>query len=222
MVLTHCILGKFFGVVFHCIPPPLEVPTFSARCLYVQRRERPPATEGGNLRGRKIFPKISSKIRLPHNPRDLSHAANLRHGTGGFTFFPKEGVLRIFSPLKIRRLRPGLNPWTWVPKASTLPLDHRSRQQRNILREIRKGKANWIGQILRRNCLLQRVTEGKIQGGIEVTGRQGRRRRKLLDDLKERRGYSHLKEEALDRTMWRAGFGRGFGPVVRQSTKWMN
>ena len=55
-----------------------------------------------------------------------------------------------------------------------------------------------------------------------MTGRRGRRRRKLLDDLKERRGYSNLKEEVLDRTMWRAGFGRGFGPVVRQTTKWMN
>jgi len=55
-----------------------------------------------------------------------------------------------------------------------------------------------------------------------VTGRQGRRRMKLLDDLKEWREYSHLKEEALDRTMWRAGFGRGFGPVVRQTTKLMN
>jgi hypothetical protein len=66
---------------------------------------------------------------------------------------------------------------------------------------------------------LQRVTEGKIQGGIEVTGRQGRRRRKLLDDLKERRGYSHLKEEALDCPMWRVRFGRGFGPVVRHTTK---
>ena len=52
-----------------------------------------------------------------------------------------------------------------------------------------------------------------------MTGRLGRRRRKLLDDLRERRGYSHLKEEALDRTMWRARFGRGFGPVVRQTTK---
>ena len=62
---------------------------------------------------------------------------------------------------------------------------------------------------------------GKIQGGIELTGRQGRRRRKLLDDLKKRRGYSHLKEEALDRTMWRARFGRDFGPVVRQTTKCM-
>jgi len=44
--------------------------------------------------------------------------------------------------------------------------------------------------------------EGEIKEGIEVTGRRGRRRRKLLDDLKERKGYSHLKEEALDRTMW--------------------
>jgi hypothetical protein len=51
---------------------------------------------------------------------------------------------------------------------------------------------------------------------------RGRRRRKLLDDLKEKRGYSHLKEEALDRTMWRARFGRGFGPVVKQTAKWMN
>ena len=51
-----------------------------------------------------------------------------------------------------------------------------------------------------------------------MAGRRGRRRRKLLDDLKERKVYSHLKEEALDRTMRRARFGRGFGPVVRQTT----
>ena len=95
----------------------------------------------------------------------------------------------------------------------------RVKEQRNILHAIRKRKANWIGHILPINCLLQRVIDGKIQGGIEVTGRQGIRRRKLLDDLKERRGYSYLKEEALDRTRWRARFGRGFGPVVRQTTK---
>jgi hypothetical protein len=95
----------------------------------------------------------------------------------------------------------------------------RFNKQRNILHEISKRKANWIGHILRRNCLLQRTIEGKIKGGIEVTGRRGRRRKKLLDDLKEKTGYCHLKEEALDRTMWRAGFGRGFGPVVRQTAK---
>ena len=95
----------------------------------------------------------------------------------------------------------------------------RVKEQRNILHEISKRKANWICHILRRNCLLERVIEGKIKGRIEVTGRRGRRCKKLLDNLKERRGYCHLKEEALDRTMWRAAFGRGFGPVVRQTTK---
>ena len=95
----------------------------------------------------------------------------------------------------------------------------RVKEQRNILHEISKRKANWIRHILRRNCLLQGVIEGKIKGGIEVTGRRGRRRRKLLDDLKERKGYCHLKEEALDHAMWRGGFGRGFGPVVRQNNE---
>ena len=117
--------------------------------------------------------------------------------------------------------------WCWRRMEKISWTDHvrkqeillRVKEQRNILHEIPKRKANWIGHILRRNCLLQRVTEGKIKGGIEVTGRQGRRRMKLLDDLKESRRYSHLKEVALDRTMWRACFGRGFGPVVRQTTK---
>ena len=94
----------------------------------------------------------------------------------------------------------------------------RVNKQRNILHEIRKRKANWIVHILRRNCLLKQV-EDKMKGGIEVTRRRGRRRKKLLDDLKDRRGYTHLKEEALDRTMWRNGFGRGVGPVVRQITE---
>ena len=94
----------------------------------------------------------------------------------------------------------------------------RLNEQRNILHEIRKRKANWIGLILRRNCLLQQVIEGKIKGQIEVTRRRWRRRKKLLDDLKDRRGYCQLKEEVLDRTMWRNCFGRGFGPVVWQIT----
>jgi hypothetical protein len=84
---------------------------------------------------------------------------------------------------------------------------------------LSKRKANWIAHILRRICLLQQVVEGKTKGKIEMTGRRGRRRRKLRDDLKERKGYSHLKEKALDRTMWRARFGRGFGPVVKQTTE---
>ena len=90
----------------------------------------------------------------------------------------------------------------------------RVNEQRSILHEIRKREANWIGHILRRNCLLQQVTEGKIKGQLEVTRGRGRRRKKLQDDLKYRRGYCQLKEEALDCTMWRNNFGRGFGPVV--------
>jgi len=71
----------------------------------------------------------------------------------------------------------------------------RVKEQRNILHEMSKRKANWIGHILRGNCLLQRVVERKIKVGIEVTGRRGRRRTKLLDDLQERRGCSHCAEE---------------------------
>jgi hypothetical protein len=92
-------------------------------------------------------------------------------------------------------------------------------EQRNILHEIRKWKANWIGQILRRNCLLKQVVEGNIKGEMEVTRRRGSRRKKLLDGLKDRRGYSHLKEEALDRAMWRNRFGGSCQPVVRQNTE---
>jgi hypothetical protein len=90
----------------------------------------------------------------------------------------------------------------------------RVSEQRNILHEIRKRKANSVGRISRRNCLLKQVIEGKIQGQIEVTRRRGRRRKELLDDLGNRRGYSNLKEKALDRIKWRNRFGRGCGPVV--------
>ena len=85
------------------------------------------------------------------------------------------------------------------------------KEQRNILHEIGKRKANWIGHILRRNCLLQRFIEEKIKGGIEVTGRRGRKRRKLLDDLEERRGIltveggscrSHCVESWLWERLW--------------------
>ena len=83
MALACYILGKFLGVGCHFFPPPLDVPTFSVRCLHVQRRERPPAAEGGTLCGREMFRQISPRIRIPRNSRDLLHAANLRHGTDG-------------------------------------------------------------------------------------------------------------------------------------------
>ena len=106
--------------------------------------------------------------------------------------------------------------WCWRRMENISWTDHvrnedvllRVKEQRNILHEITKRKANWIGHILGRNCLLQRIIEGKIRGGIELTGRRGRRR-KLLDDLKERRGYSLLKgsrsyyvESSLWKRLW--------------------
>jgi hypothetical protein len=68
-----------------------------------------------------------------------------------------------------------------------------------------------------RNCLLKHAIEGKLEGRIEMTRIRGRRHKQLLDDLKEMRRYWKLKEEALDRTLWRTRFGRGYGPVVRQT-----
>jgi len=95
----------------------------------------------------------------------------------------------------------------------------RVNEQRNILHEVRKRKANLNGHILHTNCFLKQVIEGKVKGEMEVARRRGIRRKKPPDDLKDRRGYSHLKEEALDRTMWRHRFGGDFGPVVRQITE---
>ena len=108
---------------------------------------------------------------------------------------------------------------SWTDHVRNEEMLLRVNEQRSILHEIRKRKTNWIVHILRRNCLLKQVIEGKIKGEIEVTRRRGRRRKKLLDNLKDRRGYYRLKEEALDRTMWRNRFGRGVGPVVRQITE---
>jgi hypothetical protein len=75
---------------------------------------------------------------------------------------------------------------------------------------------------LRRNYLLKHVTEGKIQEEMEVTGKQGRRHKQLLDGLKEMRKYWKLEEEALGHTLWRSHFGRCYGPVVRHKTECTN
>jgi len=81
----------------------------------------------------------------------------------------------------------------------------------NILQTIKRGKANWIGDMLRANWLLKYVIEGKLEERIEVTGEPGRRRKQLLDGLKEKRVCCKLKEEVLDHTLWRTRCGRGYG-----------
>jgi hypothetical protein len=86
---------------------------------------------------------------------------------------------------------------------------------------MKSRKANWIGRILRMNCLLKQVIELRTVGKIPGVGRSGRRRKQLLDNRKKTTKYSKLKERALDRTihrsLWRPGFGRNNGPRPRHT-----
>jgi hypothetical protein len=102
------------------VPPALDVPTLATRCPHAYRRV--PHSSGGiwNLWAENKDREFCLSADFHGTLMDLLHAANLRHGTHDFISLPKEGVLRFFPPLKIRRLRPGLNPRTWVPEASTL------------------------------------------------------------------------------------------------------
>jgi hypothetical protein len=76
---------------------------------------------------------------------------------------------------------------SWTDHVRNEEVLHRVKGERNIVRTIQRRKDNWIGHILRRNCLLKHVIEGKLEGGIEMTGQLGRRRKQLLDDFKEKR-----------------------------------
>jgi hypothetical protein len=74
--------------------------------------------------------------------------------------------------------------WTDHVRSEVL---HTTREKRNILHSVKRRKADWLGNILHRNCLLKHVIEGRIEGEIEVTGRQGGRHKQLLNDLMEMR-----------------------------------
>ena len=124
------ILRMHYSLKAYCTRP-ISILTSHFCCqmsLRVSHDTRAPSSErwnylwARNLTGRFCLEMLTYTI----HSKVLFHAVNLRHGTDGFTSPPKEGVLRIFSPLKIRLLRLGLNPRTWVLKANTLPLDHRS------------------------------------------------------------------------------------------------
>jgi hypothetical protein len=96
MVLARCILGKFLGVVCHCFPLPLDVPTFTARCLHVPINASAPSSERWNC-GREWSDNFAEMTPFT-SFRDLLHAADLRNGANGFTSLPKEGMLRTFRP----------------------------------------------------------------------------------------------------------------------------
>jgi hypothetical protein len=90
---------------------------------------------------------------------------------------------------------------SWTDRVRNQEILHRVKEERNILRTIKRRKDNWIGHILRRNCLPKQVILGKTEGRIDMTGRRGRRCKQLLDDLTEATGYWKLKEEILYRTL---------------------
>jgi hypothetical protein len=103
---------------------------------------------------------------------------------------------------------------SWTDSVNNEAVLHRVKEERNILHTIRRRKANWIGHILHRYCLLKHIIEGKIR----ETRRGGRKHKLILDDLNEARRYWKLKEEAQDLTLWRTQFGRGCVFVARQTT----
>ena len=86
--------------------------------------------------------------------------------------------------------------------------------ERNISYTIKRTKVDCIGHILHRKCLLKQVIEAKIEGNIKRTERRGRSYKQLLDDFKESRRSWKLGEKVVVHTVWRTGFGRGYGPLV--------
>jgi len=108
---------------------------------------------------------------------------------------------------------------SWTDRVRNEEVLQRIKEGRNILHTTNRRRAAWIGDILRRNCLLKHVIEGKLEGRIKVIERRERRRKQLLDNPKATRGYWKLKEEVLDRSLWGTWFGTGCRPVVRQTAE---
>jgi hypothetical protein len=88
---------------------------------------------------------------------------------------------------------------------------HRVEWERNIIHKVIRRKVDWTGHILRMNRFQKHVTEGKMEG----TGRRGKRRKSLLNDLKEATAYWEMREEALGCTVCSTHFRTSYGPVVR-------
>jgi hypothetical protein len=109
---------------------------------------------------------------------------------------------------------------SWTDRVRNGWVLQRIKERRNILHTVKEGKLTGFVSCCVETAFKTRYrTEDRK---IEVTGRRGRRRKHLLEVLKEMKWYRNLKEEALDRTLWRTGFGRGCGPVLRQTVEWMN
>jgi hypothetical protein len=118
MALVRCILDKFLGVVFHCFPPRLDLSTFAGRWHHVHNDARDPSSGWWKYR-RESLPGNFAYMASLFTPLGIFHMPQI-YDMGRSP--PNEGVLKIFSALKIRWLWPGLNQRSWVLKVDTLPL----------------------------------------------------------------------------------------------------
>jgi hypothetical protein len=97
---------------------------------------------------------------------------------------------------------------SWTDRVRNEEVLHRVKEERNIVHTIKRRKANWICHILCRNCLLKHVIEGELEGRIEMTGRRGRRRKQLLDDLKETKSILEIergstRSHPVENSLWK-------------------
>ena len=111
---------------------------------------------------------------------------------------------------------------SWTHRVRNEEVLHRVKEERNIIHTIKRRKANWVGHILRRNCLLEHIIEGNMGRRMEVTGIQERRRKQLVNDeriLEIERGItrSHIVENSLWKRLWtccEADCGMGGGTRI--------
>jgi len=165
---------------------------FTTRCLHVLHDVRDPSGESGNC-GRECCPVILPKWRLPRH----LHGANLRHGTDGFTSPPKD-----FFALK--------NPRIWVLKASTLPLDHRSRYVniRTLTKyiEINLSVSNLTFYRIKRSFLSQDkdavISASTVTKILKKMMKRRRRRRKNKNKNKRKNRFQDCKVFALWQTIY--------------------
>jgi hypothetical protein len=101
---------------------------------------------------------------------------------------------------------------SWTDRVRSGEVLHRVKEERNVRCTANRREADWIGHVLHRNCLLKHV----LEENIEVMGRQGRKRKQLLDDL-EKRIYWKLKD-AVYCIVWSTRFERGYGHLLRRTT----
>ena len=93
--------------------------------------------------------------------------------------------------------------WTYSVRNEVL---HTVKGIKIILHIIKRRMANWIGHVLRRNCLLKHIIKGNVKGAKEVKRKQ-ERSKQILDDLQAKRGYWILKRGSnrsrpVENSMW--------------------